>query len=804
MTNLSRVPRFSLEEAQAIANEHFGIQGIASILPSERDQNFKIDADDLAFVLKVANPDTPLPRLDLENAALQIARGCQHFRSPHLIKSRANSLLVTVRDSQGLDCQVRMISFLNGQTMAASSSLTLASIRRLGMGLGELDRGLAHLNHQPAAKREFVWDLKQAPGIVRQTLQGDAMTAETHPAVTLPEFERRQELLTHFLDLHAQVESRLDKLPESVIHNDANDYNVLMSNDPLDDWLGLIDFGDLIFSRRIHELAIAAAYLVLQDLDQPDLWRERLPQLVGGYQAIVPLSETELSVLFPLLAMRLCQSVCLSAQQRQQCPDNEYLSVSEAPAWTALERLQSVKPAEVHESLSQVCQSVPVRQPETGTAAEAILVDQLIAGRQQFLSPSLSLSYRRPLHIVRGRGQYLYDDRDDTYLDCVNNVCHVGHCHPHVVAAAKAQLSQLNTNTRYLHQNLVRYAERLVATLPDPLEVCFLVNSGSEANDLALRLARTFTREHAVAVIDHAYHGHTSALIEISPYKFNGRGGSGQPDHVEVLPMPDTYRGQFQVGPAGDRSSCGANYAQQAVDQIRLAVESGKKFAALFAESILGCGGQVPLPPGYLQPVFAAIAQQGGVCIADEVQTGFGRVGTDFWAFEQQGVVPDIVTMGKPIGNGHPLAAVVTTRAIADSFANGMEYFNTFGGNPVSCAIGLAVLDVIESEQLQSHALRVGQHLIGRLRDLQRNDPRIGDVRGSGLFLGIELVRTGDERQPDSELAGAVVEAMKRRHILLSTDGPDRNVIKFKPPLVFDWGDADRLVATLQRVLEQC
>jgi 4-aminobutyrate aminotransferase-like enzyme len=351
----------------------------------------------------------------------------------------------------------------------------------------------------------------------------------------------------------------------------------------------------------------------------------------------------------------------------------------------------------------------------------------------------------------------------------------------------------LNTNTRYLHDSIIQYAERLLATLPPPLEVVFFVCSGSEANELALRLARAHTGAEDFIVVDGAYHGNTQALIEISPYKHDGPGGKGTPPHVHKALMPDPYRGRYK----GYGLETGRAYAQHIVEII----EESSPLAGFIVESVLGCGGQIVLPEGYLREAFAAVRAAGGVCIADEVQVGFGRVGSHFWGFETQGVVPDIVTMGKPIGNGHPLAAVATTRAIADSFANGMEYFNTFGGNPVSCGVGTAVLDIIQTEQLQQNALAVGNHLLARLTALMDRHPLVGDVRGLGLFIGIELVKSRETLEPAAWEASYVVERMKEEGILLSTDGPLHNVIKLKPPLVFTHADADLLVDTLDKIL---
>ncbi len=417
--------------------------------------------------------------------------------------------------------------------------------------------------------------------------------------------------------------------------------------------------------------------------------------------------------------------------------------------------------------------------------------------RRYLLGRSLSLAYAEPLKIVRGSGVHLIDDRGRSHLDMVNNVSHVGHCHPRVVAAAQRQMADLNTNSRYLHDNLVAYSRRLAATLPPDLSVVYLVNSGSEANDLALRLARAYTGNTDVITVDHAYHGHLTSLIEISPYKFAGRGGEGRKDHVWVTEMPDLYRGRFRY----EDPEAGPRYAEKVATLIRDMGGLGRKPAAFFSEGILGTGGQLALPDRYLEAAYGHVRAAGGICIADEVQIGFGRVGTHMWAFETQGVVPDIVTMGKPIGNGHPMAAVVTRPAIAAAFANGMEYFNTFGGNPVSAAVGLAVLDVIRDERLMHNAATVGARMVSGLHALAQRHAIIGDVRGLGLFLGVELVRDRATLEPaDTELA-AVIEAMKARQVLLSSEGPYHNVLKIKPPIVFSAANCDEFLEKLDATL---
>jgi 4-aminobutyrate aminotransferase-like enzyme/Ser/Thr protein kinase RdoA (MazF antagonist) len=418
--------------------------------------------------------------------------------------------------------------------------------------------------------------------------------------------------------------------------------------------------------------------------------------------------------------------------------------------------------------------------------------------RHALLGSNLSLSYKNPLKIVRGWRQYLYDETGRAYLDAYNNVPLVGHSHRKVVRAVQEQSRLLNTNTRYLHDNVLLYAKRLTEKLPDPLRVCYFVNSGSEANELALRLARAFTGCDDTIVLEHAYHGHTTTLIDISPYKFNGPGGSGCKPWVHVAPIPDDYRGIYRRGEA-DLGPRYARHVAEIVDRLR---REGRG-AAFIAESMPSVAGQIVFPAGYLAQVYGHVRGAGGVCIADEVQVGFGRLGTHFWGFESQGVVPDILVLGKPIANSFPLAAVVTTPEIAARFDNGMEFFSTFGGNPVSCAVGLAVLDVLEEEHLQENALRIGNRLISSLKELQGRHPLIGDVRGSGLFLGLDLVNDRETRQPATREAAYITNRLRERGILTGTDGPYHNVIKLRPPLIFCEADSELLVTTLDSILEE-
>ncbi len=381
-----------------------------------------------------------------------------------------------------------------------------------------------------------------------------------------------------------------------------------------------------------------------------------------------------------------------------------------------------------------------------------------------------------------------------TFLDAYNNIPHIGHAHPEITNIASQQIATLNTNTRYVFDAYTDYAETLLSKFPEALDTVFFVNSGSAASDLAMRLAHMHTSHDTIMVMEHGYHGNTQTSIDISHYKYNNKKGQGQKNHIIETAIPDTYRGQYTT----NDGAAGKAYAKTAIQQIE---NSDTPIAAFITEPIVGCGGQVPLAKGYLKALYPAIRKQGGICISDEVQTGFGRLGDHFWGFETQYVVPDVVILGKPIANGHPMGAVVTTKAIAESFSKGVEFFSSFGGNPVSCKIALTVLKEIETSQLQQHAKVVGAYYQSLFRKLKETYSCIGDVRGSGLFIGIEIVKEGSmEAHP--ELAHYIKNELRNRYILISTDGPHDSVIKTKPPMCFTKANAKTVVDTIAVILQ--
>lgn len=431
--------------------------------------------------------------------------------------------------------------------------------------------------------------------------------------------------------------------------------------------------------------------------------------------------------------------------------------------------------------------------------ASALSSEEVVSLRDRRLARSQRAYYASPPKLVRGRGAWLYDDHARGYLDAINNVSHVGHAEPRITAAATGQLSKLNTNSRFIYEGIATYAERLVATLPAPLEVVFFVCTGSEANDLALRISRQVTGRSDVVVIDGAYHGNTTAVMGISPNRYKGPGGRGAPPTTHEVTRPDVYRGPY----GREDPAAGEKYGRDVAAVIDRLVAEGRPPASFIAESLMGTAGNVVFPPNYLKTAFEAARGAGAICISDEVQVGVGRLGSHFWGFEVQGVVPDIVTMGKPVGNGHPLAAVVTTREIADAFDDGVKYFNTFGGNPVSCAIGTAVLDIVQDDNLQERAGEVGAYFLASLERMKAEHPLLGDVRGQGLYLGIEFVKDHQTKEPAAAEALEVAEAMMMNGVIIYPTGAHENVLKIKPPMVFGKEDVDFFIDTLGRVLRE-
>ena len=770
-------PAFGVREAEAVAERCFGVRGRATALEGERDANFRIRAEDGDRLLKIANGAEEDALLDFQGAALEHLAACDPaLPVPRVVRTRAGERWTHCEGADGTRLRARMMSYLPGQPMDRAPC-DPRLFRDAGAFAARLDRALRGFFH-PAADHPLAWDLKRAGHLAGLCEHVEEPERREFAERTFERFERR-------------VAPELAGLRAQVIHNDLSYHNSTV--DPAAPWRlsGVFDFGDLIHAPLVQELAVPVAEMAFE---RPSPLA-RGAEIVAGYHAFTPLEPAEIAVIADFAALRLALSMVLSAWRPYPDPRPEFENLRDE-AWRVCQALEEGR--ERLEGLYRAaCGLRPAPRSAGGATPPAQASDALLARRRRSLSPGLGLSYERPVHAVRGEGVWLYGPEGEVWLDAYNNVPQVGHCHPHVVDAIARQASLLNTNTRYLYESIVEYAERLTATMPAGLDVCFMVASGSEANDLAWRIAKACTGHRGALIMERAYHGVTDALVPLSPE--DGDASAALAPHVATLPAPNEYRGRWDR----DVPDRGERYAALADGAIEALAAQGHRPAALFVDTVFSSNGIIDPAPGYLAGLRARVHAAGGLFIADEVQAGFGRSGSHMWGFERGGALPDIVTLGKPIGNGHPIGAVVVRRELAERFAAHTHFFSTTGGNPVSCAAGLAVLEVIERERLRENAARVGAELRSGIEALAQRHPLIGDVRGSGLFLGVELVRERATREPAEPETRTVLNALRRDGVLVGREGRYGNVLKIRPPIVFRSSHVERFLATLDPALEE-
>ncbi|MDH5399919.1 MAG: aminotransferase class III-fold pyridoxal phosphate-dependent enzyme [Cyclobacteriaceae bacterium] len=655
----------------------------------------------------------------------------------------------------------RLLTYIPGIFLAEAEHNS-SLIVDFGHQAARLDLALKGQQKSAIQARQSIWDIQHC--------------LLNSPKAKYIEDVQHRKLVDYFFGMFRQfVLPALPALRSQLIHADLNDWNVLVKNDKIE---GFIDFGDMAWSPLINEVAIALTYLMFNKENPIDT----ATAFISGYTQELPLTGQEVDLLYYLIPARLGISVCNSAEAKAKGGDTDYILISEAPAWALLKKWFTINPVSFSNSMRKAA-GLPAKDYKEKRKT-------LLKKREKHLSKALSLSFSSPIYMKSAAFQYMYGYDGNTYLDAYNNIPHVGHSHPQISEAITRQAHQLYTNTRYLYDSLINYSEKLLTYFPEKLNKVFYVNSGSAATDLAIRLANTYTGRHHVLIHEHSYHGHTNTGINISAYKFDGKGGQGLPKGVTKLPLPKIYNGIFENG---------TQYAREAIKTVDTLLAAGTVPSAFIAEPISGCGGQVPLAPGYLEILKKQLDKSGIVTIMDEVQTGFGRSGDFFWAWENYSIIPDIVVLGKPMGNGHPIGAVVTTSEIALAFENGMEFFSSFGGNPVSAEVALAVLNVIEEENLQNNARETGSYFKAELKKLEH--PEIGDIRGPGLFLGVELVNP-DTGMPATELAAFTKNQLKKNNILTGTDGPFDNVLKIKPPLCFTKGNVDTYITALDQAIK--
>jgi len=761
---------FSIGTIENWVANYYGIEVKASVLNGYDELNFLLtEKSGKKNILKVSNSSHDYFFLEAQVKILQhLSKSdlAAEFQVYTLNKKGETLTEIIVEETT---YYIRILSFLEGSFWVEAPEKNKTLFENLGSFLGKMDKNLKGFKH-PGMHRHYTWDISTA--------------RDANYKMNYIQDAAKKRIADYFmLQFETEVLPTFSSYRQAYTHNDANDYNVLVKGDKI---AGLIDFGDMVYTALINNVAVACTYAMLHQSDP----LSAAVLVVKGYHSAYAIDEKELSILYYLIAARLCISVTQSAYNGSLDTKNEHHFITEKPAWDLLCYLITLNPIKAENDFRLACNYTSLIQVNE-------TYKNLEVKRNAHIGRNLSISYEKHLKIDKAALQYLYDDKGNTYIDCVNNVSHIGHCHPRVVRVMQKQIASLNTNTRYLNNHLIQYAQKLTASLPAGLNVCYFTNSGSEANDLAIRISRHFTKQKDIIVLDHAYHGTSTATIEMSPYKFDREGGIGQMPWIHKAINPDLYRGPYQY----EDANAGVKYAKDVKNIIDTIAKENKKPAAFICETLLGVGGQMPLPPHYLKEVYQHVRAAGGICIADEVQVGFGRVGTHFWGFELQAVVPDMVVLGKPIGNGHPLAAVIVTDAIANSFNNGIEYFNTYGGNPVSMATGMAVLEVIQGEGLQENALQVGNYLLEGMRQLMNSYPIIGDVRGAGLFIGVEFVKDRNTKEPAIDSIKLVVERMKEKGFLMGVDGPYNNVLKIKPPIIFSMENAKDMLTNLDLVL---
>jgi len=716
-------------------------------------------SDNGQYVLKVYKNFSELDLVQEENRILLALASKVSFELPTPLTNSNESYTTSYPDNSFS----RLLSFVNGKFIGEIDHCE-GLLASLGETVGKLDKALSYMESRTIEARRLHWDLQYC-------------LMDRSKAIHIKN-KNKKKLVDYFFDQFEYF--ALPEFPgmrHSLIHCDLNDWNILSKSDKV---TGVIDFGDMSFSPVINELAIALTYVILGKKNPIET---ALP-VIHGYQKHFPLMENEIKLLKYLIPARLAASVCNSSESKARTDDTDYILVSEKPAWELLEKWISFNPLEITDRFLDAA-GFPVKNH---LKRKKTVVEK----RAKYTGRSLGISYKNPVYMHGSAFQYMYDFEGNSYLDVYNNIPHVGHCHPRISKAISTQVRLLNTNTRYLYDSLTRYSEKLLGYFPEKLNKIFYVNSGSAASDLAVRMAETHTDRFHHLVLEHGYHGNTRTGINISSYKFEGKGGRGRSSIAIKLPLPNLFNSSF---------SSGREYALDAVERITTLSNKGIHPASFIAEPVSGCGGQVPLAPDYLKILNNYLSAHDILVIIDEVQTGFGRLGSHFWGFEMHGIVPDLVVLGKPMGNGHPIAAVVTTEAIAESFANGMEFFSSFGGNPVSTEAALAVLEVIEQEQLQEHAHDTGIYFKDQLINLGKTYKTIGDIRGFGLFLGIEF--TAKDQTPNTSLANHVKNSLKDRFILAGTDGPFDNVLKIKPPLCFNRSNADIFCENLESILKK-
>ncbi|HVO45509.1 MAG TPA: aminotransferase class III-fold pyridoxal phosphate-dependent enzyme [Steroidobacteraceae bacterium] len=775
-------PRVEADEAVRVAREVYGLKATVKPLEGERDRNFLLDTDRGPLVLKFLDREASETIVAGQSAALaHLAEQAAHLPVPRAVPTLRGEPTGIVETRAG-SCRVRLVTWLPGRLLQPPGP-DRSLLHSLGGEIAALDEALQGFNH-PALAQPIVWDVRHAPRLSPLLEDVDSPSTRTVLAEALRPLPA---LLPKLRGLRAQA-----------IHGDCHPRNLLVSETG-DRCTGIIDLGDMIHAPLALEIAVAMSEFLSHGVATTDT----VADLLAGFTSRIALTASEVDVLYDLIAARIAiGALILVWRERHGVPTSPG---EQAQALAALERLGAAGRTTLTQTWHEAARTVS-RNP--GAAARKPLA-ALLERRHSALGANAELSYDRPVNVVRGDGVWIHTADGERLLDVYNNVPHVGHAHPAVVAAIATQAGRIASNTRYLDTRILDYVERLRATLPAHLDTCLFVNSGSEANDIAWRIAKSYTRQSGALVMNFAYHGITDAVTALSPSICKQAAS-----HVEQLAPPAsslcTYEASGAAGTGGARADTGANEAtaeSAGIASARVDVEDaltrleqrGFGLAAFMIDSALTSSGIYDPRPEWMTPIVAAVRAAGGLIIGDEVQFGLGRSGSHFWGFARRGYQPDIVTLGKPVGNGYPLGVVITRRDILDQFLRDTGFFSTFGGNPVAAAAGLAVLDVLERERLMDNARSTGRYFIDALRDLTRGNPAVGEVRGSGLMVGVQM--TDRPGRPARACTRMLVNRLRERGVLIGSEGPSASVLKLRPPMPFRPEHADIVIAALRSAL---
>ena len=758
----SSPPSFGVAEGERIVRDVYGLAVSVHPLPGERDCNFRVHTgDSREFVLKILDVASDSESIDcLVRVLAHVGEQDPHLPVPRLYPT-LHGLEVGrfVRDET--EYATCLVSYLPG-TLLAESSPSKSLLLEVGVVLGRLDRALQGFFHR-SLNRRLAWDVRRLPELMEF-------------ARLIEPTDVRRLVETVDADMRAAL-PRLRSLRNQAVHGDCHPGNLLVGEDGRS-ISGILDFGDMIHAPLIFEPAIAMSESLTEAIAPADA----LADILRGYVRIQPLNTEEVDLLYRVVTARHAVTILLHAWRcRHDASGAEILKGAAGHAARSLDHLLGAERAQLLREW-RVAAGTEDLPAKAGTAAT------LLARRRRFMGAGAELFYEKPLHLVRASGVWMYDLEDRAYLDVYNNVPHVGHAHPAVVSAIQKQSAILATHTRYLHESILDYAEQLTARLPPQLDACIFVNSGSEANDVAWRIAQLITGNRGAMVMQNAYHGITDAVAALTP----GVGEPRDPRVVTIAPPPAHLRANDAMTSA--EAAATAADVDQAVATLRA---RGFAPAAFYIDTAITSSGVFDAPPEWARIVESRVRAAGALIVADEVQYGLGRAGSHFWGFQRRGLQPDIVTLGKPVANGYPMGVVAANREVIETFQAKFGFFSTFGGNAVAAAAALAVLEVIDREELMSNACSTGSYLRARLEDIAARHECLGTLRGAGLLFGLE-VRGCDAGSAKRRCKSIINRLASEHRVLIGYEGPQADILKLRPPMPFRREHADLLAAAIE------